>query len=104
MKVSGDWTASNLVAGVMNTASSNANFGNMNDASIGAGSPGIIAKIASIAIGGVVTGTVGGTDHFGFSAQQIGSFTIAGTAIPLAASPSSRDIGATGDVTIREVM
>lgn len=65
----------------MNTASTHQNFGDANDAndaSIGAGTATVFAKIATIKIAG----------------------TTGGTAIPLAAGPSTRDIGAAGDVSI----
>jgi hypothetical protein len=112
--VHGDWVASSLVVGVQNlgtddavggsgTAADNVNFGDAHDAVIPGGSAAIVAKIGSIIIGGQVTGTVGGTDHFGFVAEQIGSFKVGGTFIPLNPSPSSRDIGPTGDVSIHEV-
>ena len=84
VKVGGDWAASNLVAGAMNAASGNKIFGDGNDASIGAGSAGITAKIASIVIGGEVIGRPGGAT-FGFVAEQIGSFKFNGTAVALAA-------------------
>jgi hypothetical protein len=100
VSVAGNWTASNLVAGVMNVASTNKNFGDNNDAAIPTGSPASIAKIASISIGGVIRGTTGGTDHFGFVSQTIGSFSIGGIKIPLAAAPSTLDLGATGDVSV----
>jgi hypothetical protein len=72
----------------------------------GADTDAIIARIASIAIKGLVAGTdTMSTTHFGFTAQQIGAFkslgfnatlTI-GTDSPINISPI------TGDVTIREV-
>jgi len=105
--VAGDWMASNLVAGVENAASDNVDFGNGNDGVIG--SPGaIVSRIASIVIGGLVEGTlpsVSSTDHFGFVAETIGSFSVGGTAIALAAGSGSllRPLGITGDVDIHEL-
>ena len=101
--VTGNWTASNLVAGAMNAASSNKFFGNGNDAAIVGGSPAAIAKITGVSIGGVVQGTSVGGDHFGFVARAISSFKIGGLKIPLAARPSSLDLGATSDVTIHQI-
>src|SRR5262249_29691987 len=98
---------SNLVAGV--AAGADGNFGTADDAKIsGTGttdSPTIISKIASITINGQVLGTVGGTDHYGFVAELIGAFSVGGTAFPLHAGPDNDvcDVGATGDVTVREV-
>ncbi len=46
------------------------------------------------------------TDHFGFSAQQIGSFKAGGYTAPLTTGPANNIIEfspVTGDVTIREV-
>ena len=57
VKVGGDWAASNLVAGAINTASGNKIFGDGNDASIGSGNTEITSKIASIVINGQVFGT-----------------------------------------------
>jgi hypothetical protein len=101
--VVGNWTASNLVAGAQNTASNNKNFGDANDAAITGANPATIGKIASISIGGVISGTVGGTDHFGFVAHKIASFSIGGIKIPLPISPSTHDLGATGDVSIHQI-
>ena len=101
VKVGGNWLGSSITAGVNNT---NAPFfGDAND-SIIAGST-LVSKIASITIGGVVRGTVGGTDHYGFVAQQIGSVTIAGSVIPLTAGAHSdnRSLGLDGDFRIHEV-
>jgi hypothetical protein len=120
VKVGGDWSASNVVAGAKNLgsddlaggtglAADNVNFGDAHDRSIGAGAAGILSKIASIAIGGVIKGTASGVnanDHFGFVAEQIGSFTVAGVPIPLLNGPhtDNRAIGSTGDVTIHETV
>src|SRR5262249_57396320 len=102
----GDWTASSLVVGAQNlgtddavggsgTAADNVNFGDSHDRTIAGGSATILAKITSIAIGGQVRGTVGGTDHFGFLAEQICSFAIGGAVIPLSPAPFSPNIGDT---------
>jgi len=100
VSVVGDWSESSLVAGVKNAASTNVFFGDGNDASIGAGNAGTTASIASITIGGVISGRAGTGDHFGFAAQKIAKFTLGGLKIPLGASPFTRDIGTAGDVSI----
>ena len=119
VKVGGDWAASNLVAGAKNLGADNAaggsganadnvNFGDSHDVSIGPGSLGIIATIASITIKGQVFGTPNSfstTDHFGFVAQKIGAVKIGGNAIVLAAGPHNDNlsVGETTDLSIHEV-
>jgi hypothetical protein len=104
VKVGGDWIASNLVAGVMNAASTNTTFGDANDAPIGPGDPDIVATIASIAIKGIAAGTVSGTDHFGFSAERILSFkSLKFTAALTAPADETVELSpTTDDMTIRE--
>src|SRR5262249_60981421 len=81
-----DWVASDLVAGVR--ADDNPNppnvFGDANDEPINliGGAPGPLARIGSVAIGGVVAGTAEPADHFGFVAQRIGSFRARGAVAP----------------------
>jgi hypothetical protein len=116
VKVGGDWIASSLLNGVKNLGADNAvggagvnadnvNFGDAHDSLTNAGNPAILAKIASITIGGQILGTTGGTDHFGFVAEQIGSFKVGVVAIPLTpgAHNENRTLGVTGDVTIHEI-
>jgi len=68
VKVGGDWVASNLSAGVEGTSG---NFGESTDTVEAASS-----KIASITIGGVINGNSSATtDHYGFDATAIGSFS-----------------------------
>ncbi len=101
VNVLGSWFNSSIVAGVENAGAPF--FGTAGDAIV-AGST-VVSRIASIHIGGIVRGTIGGTDHYGFVAQQIGSVTIAGNAIPLfpAAHADNRSLGLTGDFRIHEV-
>ena len=109
--VVGDWIASNLVAGVQddNDAGRDVFFGDGDDRKITGGTdqPGLISKIAGIVIKGTARGTIGGSDHFGFVAQQIGSFKIGATAFPLAPGPATDLagllVGITGDLRVREV-
>jgi len=102
VNVTGNWTASSIAAGVVDTNGDG--FGNGDDSAIAQGT--IISKIAGIVITGTVTGTGGAGDQFGFVAQQIYSLKIGGVlqalttgkdVIPLAGIPP------TNDTTIREV-
>ena len=79
-------------------------FGNANDALI-AGAGAIVARIASIKIGGLVAGTGALTnDHFGFVAEAIGSFKSFNYTAPLTAAKDVIELSlTTGDVTIREI-
>ncbi len=107
VQVGGNWIASNLTAGVKDTNGDG--FGNADDAVVnlppGAGTDAIIAQVASISIKGHVLGTAGGTDHFGFVAQQIGRFKTAGFIAPLTAGTDATILLTPAtDVTIREVL
>lgn len=109
VKVAADWIASSLVSGVQddNDPALDDPFGEGDDEVIpGFDTDTLIARIASVAIKGRVIGTGTPTnDHFGFVAQQIGSFKALGFTVPRTAgidapielSPQ------TGDVTIREL-
>jgi Domain of unknown function (DUF4394) len=104
VSVGSDWVRSNLVAGVV---SEDGVFGNNEDAIIGeVGQVGsIVASIASITIKGSVVGTFGGTDGFGFTAEEIKAVSIGGVKVKLEAGASNDDLatsGATQDVRIRE--
>ena len=105
VSVTGNWTASDLVAGVQDVNADG--FGNADDTkiTIGINRATLTAKIASIAIGGTVSGTGGGSDHFGFTAQRILSFKAGGVVTALASGSGNDDkpVGATGDVRIHEV-
>ena len=95
--------ADDLVGGTGANAD-NVNFGDSHDVKSTKGSAAIVASIASIVIGGTVNGSANAGDHFGFVAEQIGSFTVAGFLIPL--SKTAKDnlvIGNTGDLTIHEL-
>lgn len=102
VSVGGDWVASNLVAGVDDGADNL--FGTADDALIAeaGAAANITARIASIAIKGQVLGTVGGADHFGFVAQQLGALSVGGTIIPVTGGVDNLLIGATNDVRARE--
>lgn len=99
--VKGNWTASRLVAGV---DSVDGQFGNSDDQRITGGAPEITSRIASILIGGSVSGTVTLGDSFGFVAEKIGAITVAGK--KLALDPANKDViplGLFGDMTAREI-
>jgi hypothetical protein len=92
--VKGDWIASSLVAGVEDSLGNG--FGNSDDAPISGGNDAIVSKIASVIIGGTVSGSAAEGDHFGFVAEQIGK-----TKINI--SPTSNDVAvleATGGVIL----
>ncbi len=105
VKTGADWVASDLVAGATNSVFPN--FGSGDFRIGGAGTTdnsSIISKIASITIGGLVVGTpnsVSATDHFGFVAQQIGSFKATGFTVPLRSD--NFGVGGTADVSIHEI-
>ena len=90
--VGGDWITSNLAVGIDPT---NGSFGDASDKAVVPGvpffgaftrnDPTVLSKIASVAIGGGVYGVNGtpGLTHFGFVAEQIGSFKVNGVNLPL---------------------
>ncbi len=104
VNVGGNWTASVLAAGVV--AGNDGLFGTSDDRLIAAAHPGKnIATIAKIVIGGIVEGTSATGDHFGFVAQQIGSFSSNGIAFALTkAGGQTFELGTHGDTTVREVV
>lgn len=99
--VGGNWTASDLAAGVSSGA--DGMFGTDDDVLISGGNQ-IIAKIASVVIKGTVSG---GTDHFGFVAEQIASFSAGGVRLALLAGPSNDlsglPVGSADTVKVREL-
>jgi hypothetical protein len=103
VRVGGDWTASNLIAGVKNSGFPN--FGDANDSPI---NPPNVTTIASIVIGGHVNGTassLNSTDHFGFVAHEIKAFKVGGNTTVLQVGSDNDDIavGGTFDTNIHEV-
>jgi hypothetical protein len=102
VSVGRDWVASSLVAGAEDTGADG--FG-INDDLQTVTDTVLIARIASIAITGNVAGSLGAGDHFGFVAQQIGSFKAAGFTAPLLAATANQNIAVrfTNDVRILEV-
>ena len=106
VNVGGDWIASNLVAGVQ--IGVDGYFGISDNTLIGTPNPSIIAMISLVDISGQVQGTpstVNSSDHFGFVAEQFGTFIFHTYALPLMPGPGNDDfpIGDTGDVNVLEV-
>ena len=100
--VTGNWTASVLAAGVV--PGPDGLFGNADDRLVdGAGTGHIISKIARVLIRGIVEGTPGAGDHFGFVAQQIGSFSSNGALPRAAVGGQSFELGTNSDTTVRAV-
>jgi hypothetical protein len=99
--VKGNWTTGDILAGVVDGG--DAGFGTEGDVKIsGTDNPKIISQIASIVIGGNVTGAAGGTPHFGFTAQKLGAVKVGATALHFTSAPNeSFDVAA--GVTAREV-
>jgi hypothetical protein len=63
-----------------------------------------VQRIVSVSVGGVVVGTASATDHFGFVAQQVGSFHALGFTARLTAGRDIIELSpTTDDVTMREV-
>lgn len=110
VRVGGDWIQSNLVAGVAPGAPDR--FGSSNDAEITppAEPPeDLIARIASIVIGGQVMGTpssVNPSDLYAVTAEEIDALSVGGTVYKLNPGPSNDTLirlGSTNDVLLREV-
>jgi hypothetical protein len=105
VKVGGSWSASDLVAGAVDFDDDG--FGNADDRKApGADNAAIVSRIASITIAGVVSGTpdtVSADDHFGFVAQEIGSFKAAGTARSLTKNFTDQPVQLATDVALREI-
>ena len=103
VRVDGNWTASVLAAGV--AAGTDGLFGTEDDRLIeGAHSGPIIAKIASIVVGGAVEGTSDSNDNFGFVAERIGAFSSSAGPLSLTAAGGEEfPLGTHADVWVREV-
>ncbi|MGB8170073.1 MAG: hypothetical protein WCF18_21395, partial [Chthoniobacteraceae bacterium] len=110
VSVGGNWIASDLVAGVQDDASAalNASFGEADDLVVPGFGGAPVATIVSVSIKGLVLGTAATGDHFGFVAQQIGSFKSLKSFASLTPLTAITDVPIelallSGDVTIREV-
>jgi hypothetical protein len=108
--VRGDWVASTIAVGV--EAGADNLYGTPDDLSADSNDPSLFSRIASITIGGKVRGTSASGDHFGFVAQEIGSFSVSGTKLPLTPGRSNDNVGlvnpkfelgSNSDVSVREV-
>lgn len=103
VKVAGNWSASDLVAGVLDAGA--AGFGVGDEAIGGFDNAQIVSSIASIVIGGSVSGTpmVAG-DSFAFTAQKIGAFKSAAGVAALNKLADGQEIALEpGEVFIREI-
>jgi hypothetical protein len=99
------WAASSLVAGV--TSGPDGFFGTEDDTLISHDDP-IVAKIASVLITGYATGNgQPSANHFGFVAEEIGTFRVRLSKLALKPGPSNDLAGLqlypTDNLTIREV-
>lgn len=91
IKVKRDWSASDVVAGVADVTGDG--FGR-NDALIPGGNPALPARIASVGIKGVATGSVSPpTDHFGITAEVIGKIKITSIPQPLTSGKDNIPLG-----------
>jgi len=103
IKIGRSLIASSITAGIDPV---NGVFGDADDKFVGGnnGNAAIIAKIASITIGGQIVGTSGGaTDSFGIEAEQIGKITIGKVKVPLTTGKDDLTLGFTSDVRVREL-
>lgn len=104
--VGGDWLGNSVTAGV---TSGNAFFGDGDDSKAsGAGvkdEAGISSQIRSLTIAGQALGTVGGADHYGIVAENVGAVKIGGTPLVLALGAGNDDqfVGITGDFRVNEI-
>ena len=79
--VGGNWSASSLVAGVLDATGDG--FGQNDRLIAGDRTRNVVARIASIVIKGTATGSAAEGDHFGITAQSIGKLSIDGADIAL---------------------
>ncbi len=102
VKVIGNWTASDLVAGVQ--AGTDGYFGTADDTPIANTISGIVSKIASVTITGKVSGSTDTpSEKFGFVAETIGRFQVGKTVVKTPAGSTSVDLTSDGSVTLMEV-
>jgi parallel beta-helix repeat protein len=108
VKVSGNWIASNLAAGV--SAGADGKFASGDEAAASPSSkftdlPKLVSRIASIQVGGYIAGTdASDTDHFAFTAQRIGKLSAGAVTYNL--NPTQLDsfqLGKTADTFAAEV-
>lgn len=102
--VGGNWIASSLIAGAK--AGFDSLLGTTDDVKITEPLQDLLfSKIASVTIKGYAAGTVGGADHFGIVAEQIGAVKIGLRSYTLAVGTDlvGLSLGATLDFTVREI-
>lgn len=102
--VGGNWIASSIVAGVDDGADNL--FGTADDVKITEGAVDtLFSTIASVTIKGYAMGTVGGSDHFGITAEQVGAVKVGLRTFNLAPGTDTTGhlIGSTGDFRVKEV-
>jgi hypothetical protein len=105
VKIGGDWISSSLIVGA--SPGGDGLFGTADDAKLSGSvkDDAPISRVASVAIKGLVIGSGASGDHFGFVAEQIGSFRCLGFTAPLSAGTDFIELSPiTGDVTIREIV
>ena len=102
VKVTKDWRASSIVAGAQDAGANGFGAG---DTLQSVANTALVARIASITIGGDLTGTSYALDQFGFVAQEIVTLKIGGRAAALTAGKSNNafPIAFTTDVAVLEV-
>ena len=96
---------SDAAAGVLPNAEGG--FGTPDD-TLAPGGGSVLSKIARITIKGQILGSPesqNAMDHYGIVAEQVGFVSVGGTPIDLQFGPhnDAKDVGVTGDVTVREV-
>ncbi|MDB6149419.1 MAG: hypothetical protein JWQ44_867 [Chthoniobacter sp.] len=103
VRVAGDWIGSSVSAGVRDAAGDG--FANVDDYVISDSTDAIVARIASIAIGGAVIGSSNPAVFSGFTAQQVGLLKIGAYLAPLTTGSDTAIPLApyTGNVTLREI-
>lgn len=98
VEVAGGWESSDLVAGCIDLGPPG--FGIGDEVQTADDTP-LIARIASIVIGGTVVGSTQGGDHFGFVAQQIEKVRIGSQGVALNAGQSNDNVLVQGTTDVR---
>lgn len=101
--VGGDWNASSMTAGIRDAGGNG--YATPEDEVVPSPSDdGLVARIVSVTIRGIVIGTQPGTDHYGFTAQQVGTFKVGSVkyAFTPATDPTIPLALLTSDVDVRE--